>query len=127
MYDRAKSAPKERASPLHTEAADTGEAPQPARAAEPRRVRRGRWWRGLTGSLAAGLVLLALAVAGAQVAGWGSAGTGPGAGWVTGHLAAAVLALVAQRFADRGRGLPAATAGATVLVLTGAVLWLFWW
>ncbi|PRX44221.1 hypothetical protein B0I33_11299 [Prauserella shujinwangii] len=96
-------------------------------AAEPRRVRRGRWWRALTGSLAAGLAVVALVLLGAQIAGWLSGWAGPGGVPVAGHLIGAVLALAAQRVADRARGPAAAAAAAGVLGVTGAVLWLFWW
>ncbi|EHR49264.1 hypothetical protein SacmaDRAFT_0971 [Saccharomonospora marina XMU15] len=88
---------------------------------------RFRWWRALTGSLAAGLALLALAVLAAEVFGWASGGKGPGAPAVAGHAVGAVLALVAQAVADRSRGRTAALAGLAVVALVAAVLWLFWW
>ncbi|NIJ13944.1 hypothetical protein FHU38_004288 [Saccharomonospora amisosensis] len=89
--------------------------------------RPSRWWRVLTGSLAAGLALLALAVLAAEVFGWASGAAGPGALAVTGQVAGAVLALVAQGVADRARGRTAALAGLAVVALAAAVLWLFWW
>lgn len=89
--------------------------------------RTGRWWRGLTGSLAAGLVALLLLVLGAQVAGWVNGSEGPGMLPVAGHVAGAALALVAQRFADRHEGRTAGVAGAGVVAVAVAVLWLFWW
>ncbi|WP_216214279.1 hypothetical protein [Amycolatopsis aidingensis] len=87
----------------------------------------GRWWRGLTGSLAAGLVLLAVGVLGAQILGWASGSSGPGVLATGGHLLAAVLALLAQRVADRGSGRAAGLAALAVLLLVVAPLWLFWW
>ncbi|SFB51471.1 hypothetical protein SAMN05216266_115100 [Amycolatopsis marina] len=92
-----------------------------------RRTRRGRWWRGLTGSLVAGLVVLAVIVLGAQIAGLVSASEGPGPFMVVGHVVGAALAVVAQRIADRAHGGPAALAAAAVLLLAFTTLWLFWW
>lgn len=110
-----------------SELANEPKKPNEAGRAEPRRVRRGRWWRGLTGSLAAGLAVLALGVLVAQIVAWSAGGSGPGGLTVTGHVVAAVLVLVAQRIADRRLGRPAALAAVAVLALTGAVLWFFWW
>ncbi|SFQ18309.1 hypothetical protein SAMN05421810_10576 [Amycolatopsis arida] len=93
--------------------------------AEPRPARR--WWRGLTGALAAGLALLAVGVLVAQVIAWAGGYAGPGALPVVGHCVAAALALAAQYVADRRRGTPAGAAGATVALLTLLTLTLFWW
>ncbi|GAB3482043.1 hypothetical protein [Amycolatopsis cihanbeyliensis] len=87
----------------------------------------GRWWRGLTGSLAAGLAVLAVGVLGAQVLGWASASSGPGAFMTCGHLLAAGLAILAQRVVDRGTGRLAGLAALAVVLLVVAPLWLFWW
>jgi hypothetical protein len=46
---------------------------------------------------------------------------------VLGHLGAAVLAVVTQRFADRKAGWVAAVSVLGVVAVTGAALWLFWW
>ncbi|MEU4521143.1 hypothetical protein AB0F52_20850 [Amycolatopsis sp. NPDC024027] len=87
---------------------------------------RGRWWRGFTGSLAAGLTVLAigvLAVAGICLF---TGAPGPGATLLVGHPVAAVLALLAQRVADRRTGPPAAGAGVAVVLFTVSALTLFW-
>ena len=95
--------------------------------ADRERPPRGRWWRGLTGSLAAGLAGLAVIVLGAGLLCSFLGAPGPGVWLLVGHPVAAVLALVAQRFADRGEGRAAGAAGAVVVVLVLAALWLFWW
>nr|WP_143169007.1 hypothetical protein [Amycolatopsis australiensis] len=98
---------------------DTPEPDAPAK-------KRGRWWRGFTGSLAAGLAVLAagvLVVAGIDLY---TGAPGPGAVLLIGHPLAAVLALLAQRVADRRNGLPAAGAGAAVVLFTASALTLFW-
>ncbi|WP_370946840.1 hypothetical protein AB5J62_04485 [Amycolatopsis sp. cg5] len=87
----------------------------------------GRWWRGLSGSVAAGLVLLALGVACSGVLSVFTEVNGPGAFSLFGHLIAAVLALLAQRYADTHRGRPAALAALSVLAITVVAVWLFWW
>jgi hypothetical protein len=87
----------------------------------------GAMWRGLTGALAAGLVLLALGVLGVQIYAYTQHLPGPGGVAVTGHLVAAVLAVVCQRIADRSSGWRSALGVLAVLVITSATLWLFWW
>lgn len=87
----------------------------------------GAMWRGLTGALAAGLVLLALGVLGVQIYAYTQHLPGPGGVAVTGHLVAAVLAVVCQRNADRSSGWRSALGVLAVLVITSATLWLFWW
>lgn len=87
----------------------------------------GRWWRGLSGSVAAGLVLLALGVTCSGVLSLFTEINGPGAFSLFGHLVAAGLALLAQRYADRHCGAPAAAAALSVLVITVVAVWLFWW
>lgn len=83
--------------------------------------------RGLSGVLSAGLVALALTVSLAQ---WlaGSAGDpGPGSVVVTGHVLAALAAVVLQLAVDRFRGRIATLAAWSVMVLAAAVLWFGWW
>lgn len=115
-----------------TDARDTRAVPRHAaeRTGETPVVRPGlalRALRGFTGVLAGGLVALAVAVSVAQ---WLIASSGrPGLGTavVTGHVIAALGAVVLQLVADRGRGAPAALACLAVLVVAAATLWLGWW
>ncbi|WP_181320286.1 hypothetical protein [Saccharothrix carnea] len=89
--------------------------------------RLARLWRGVSGALAVGLVLLALAMIGVQV----YAGTrdlpGPGFDVVVGHVVAAAAAVVAQVVADRRRGWVVALCGLAVVLLVASTLWFFWW
>jgi hypothetical protein len=98
-----------------------------AEVAPPKPPRRRALWRGLTGSLAYGLVLLAVGFGVAAIVVRAQAMPGPGAFALTAHAVAALVALIAQRIADRSAGLRAGVAGMVVVVLAGAVLWLFWW
>ncbi|MGW5722211.1 hypothetical protein ACWEVP_38980 [Amycolatopsis sp. NPDC003865] len=120
----AQTVPQERVDPERIEPADSddADAEEPA----PPVKARGRWWRGFTGSLAAGLVVLAvgvLAVAGIDL---GTGAPGPGPALLIGHPVAAALALVAQRVADRRNGAPAAGAGLAVVLFAVSALTLFW-
>jgi hypothetical protein len=86
-----------------------------------------RVWRGASGAVAVGLVLLALAMIGVQI----YAGTrdlpGPGLDVVIGHVALAAAAVTAQVIADRGTRWVAAACGLAVIVVGAATLWFFWW
>lgn len=86
-----------------------------------------RLLRGLSGSLTAGLCVLALVVIGAQVVGgrWGF--PGPGAESVIVHVSGAVAALVVQWFVDRRSGPIAPAGSALVTMIVVAVLWTQWW
>jgi hypothetical protein len=86
-----------------------------------------RMWRGISGTFAAGLVLLALAMLGIQIYAMGR--DLPGAGWdvVAGHWLTAVIAVVAQRYADRKKGWLSALFSLVVLVVGLGALWIFWW
>nr|WP_167121650.1 hypothetical protein [Amycolatopsis viridis] len=86
-----------------------------------------RWWRGFTGSLAAGLVALAVVVLGAGLLCTFLGVPGPGAVPMIAHPVAAVLALLAQRPADRRDGPVAGVAGVAVLAIVAVALWTFWW
>ncbi|MFE0028654.1 hypothetical protein [Amycolatopsis sp. NPDC059021] len=86
----------------------------------------GRWWRGLTGSLAAGLVVLALGVLAVAGVCLFTGAPGPAVPMLIGHPVAAVLALLGQRVADRRNGLVAGLAGLGVLAFAVATLILFW-
>jgi len=89
--------------------------------------RRGGLWRELSGALAIGVSVLAVVVVVFQVLAWVRDMPGPGVWMVLGHLGAAVLAVVVQRFADRYSGWTAAAATLGVVAVTGATLWFFWW
>jgi predicted lipid-binding transport protein (Tim44 family) len=111
----ARSAePTERAEPVEP----------PIAVQQPARVRR---WRGLTGSLAVGLAVLAVVVLGAGVFGLFTGAPGPGVASLVAHPVAAVLALVAQYFADRRRGRVAGFAALAIVAIAVATLWFFWW
>ncbi|MEU6643689.1 hypothetical protein ABZ863_14210 [Saccharomonospora sp. NPDC046836] len=90
-------------------------------------ARSGRWWRGLTGSLAMGLAVLAVIFVGGELIALARGTEGPGALPVFGHVAGAALALGAQVVVDRRRGPAAGVAAAVVLLVIAAVLWFFWW
>lgn len=87
---------------------------------------RGRWWRGFTGSLAAGLAVLAVGVLVVGGIDLRTGSPGPGPVLLVGHPLAAVLALLAQRVADRRNGAPAVGAGLAVVLFTVSALALFW-
>jgi hypothetical protein len=84
-------------------------------------------WRELSGALAVGMSVLAVVVVVFQVLAWGGGIPGPGTGTVLGHVGAAVLAVVVQRFADRLAGWAAVVSVLGVVAVSGAALWLFWW
>ncbi|HJQ46260.1 MAG TPA: hypothetical protein VJ870_08050 [Amycolatopsis sp.] len=91
------------------------------------RSRLSRLWRGCTGSLAAGLTVLAVVVLGAAVVCAIRNVPGPTTAALIGHPTAAVVALGAQRVADTRRGKLAGLAGVVVCVAVALALWLFWW
>ncbi|WP_329051833.1 hypothetical protein OG738_05745 [Amycolatopsis sp. NBC_01488] len=114
----AQTVPQERVEPERLEPA----AEEPTKPSKP----GGRWWRGFTGSLAAGLTVLTigvLVVAGIDLY---TGAPGPGPVLLIGHPVAAALALLAQRVADRRNGVPAAGAGLAVVLFTASALTLFW-
>ncbi|MBB1157495.1 MULTISPECIES: hypothetical protein [Amycolatopsis] len=92
-----------------------------------RRKPRGRWWRGFTGSVAAGLAVLAIGVLVVGVLCLVNGAPGPGPLKLAGHPVAAVIALVLQRVADRRAGKAAVGAGVGVLVVAGVAFSLLWW
>ncbi|HEX6353975.1 hypothetical protein [Actinophytocola sp.] len=104
----------------------TVELPMTPRA-EPAPRHRGGPWRELSGALAVGMSVLAVVVIVFQVLAWGRDVPGPGLWTVIGHVAAAALAVVVQRFADRLTGWPAAASVLGVVAVSGTALWLFWW
>lgn len=93
----------------------------------PRRVRLGALLRGLSGSVAAAVVLLAVVVIAAQLLAASESWAGPGWLAVGGHVLAAVFAVLLQRFADHRTGAAAWAAGLSVFAVAFAALWLWWW
>jgi hypothetical protein len=89
--------------------------------------RRSRFWPEVSGALAIGLCVLAVVVLGFQVVAWVRDTPGPGLPTVGGHVLAAAVAVVVQRFADRLRGWRGAAAVGAVLVVAAVTLWIFWW
>lgn len=83
--------------------------------------------RGLSGVLAGGLVVLAIALCVAQGLAGTSGRPGPGLATVAGHVVAALAAVVLQLAADRSQGCTAALAAWSVLLIAAAVLWFAWW
>ncbi|WP_310970775.1 MULTISPECIES: hypothetical protein [unclassified Amycolatopsis] len=121
----APTEPQERVEPERVEPVEPSpEADEraPAKAAKD----RGRWWRGFTGSLAAGLAVLAAGVLAVGIICLFTGAPGPGATLLIGHPIAAVLALLAQRVADRRNGPPAVGAGLAVVLFTVSAITMFW-
>ncbi|MQA61069.1 MAG: hypothetical protein GEU86_06160 [Actinophytocola sp.] len=93
----------------------------------PRRLGAGaRLLRGVAGTLAAGLVLLAVVLLGVEMFGSDLGVRGPGTMMVLAHVLAAALALGAVIVADRVRGLLAAVTLLGALAVAGFTLWAFW-
>jgi hypothetical protein len=83
--------------------------------------------RALSGSVAAGLVVLTALVVAAAVIGGDRGFPGPGTASIAWHVVACVAALVLQRVADhRARGV-SFLGSVGVLVVAGALLWTQWW
>lgn len=99
----------------------TVELPQPP----PRR--KLKFPREITGALAAGMVLLAVAVVLAQGYALVRGTPGPGFFMVAGHVGAGALCLACQRMLDRRTGRATILPGALLIVVAAATLWLFWW
>jgi hypothetical protein len=107
--------------------ATTVELVKPSDSARREPAYRGGLWRELSGALAVGMSVLAVVVIVFQVLAWGRDVPGPGAWTVFGHIAAAALAIVVQRFADRLTGWAAAASVLGVVAVSGVALWFFWW
>ena len=114
-----------RVEPERIEPADAAQEAEAEVDTAPAKV-RGRWWRGLTGSLAAGLAVLAVGVLVVGAICLYTGVPGPGATMLIGHPVAAVLALLAQRVADRRNGPPAVGAGVAVVLFAVSALTMFW-
>ena len=90
------------------------------------RARRVGALRTLSGVLAAGMVALVGGLVVAWVVALREGSPGPGVGTLLVHAATAVVAVVAQVFADRTPGPRGALAATGVIVAVGAVLILEW-
>lgn len=95
--------------------------------AQRRRTTFGRRWRGCTGSLAAGLAAFALFVLVVKLVSALLGAPGPKPASLIAHPLAAILALAAQRVADRRDGWLAGVAGAVVVIDVVLLLVFFWW
>lgn len=85
------------------------------------------FFRGLSGLLTAGIVVLTLVVVGAAVMGARQDFPGPGAQSIGWHIAAVVVAVIAQRTADRRGGVVSFVAALVVIAVTIGLLWSQWW
>jgi hypothetical protein len=83
--------------------------------------------RAFTGSLAAGLLVLALGLAGMQYWANSLGQPGPGVPNVLGHIVAALAALVLQMIADRRRDLVGGLSAVAVPVIVVGAIWMWWW
>jgi hypothetical protein len=87
-------------------------------------LRMVRWFTGL---LAGGLVVLAGVVIASAVIGDDRGLAGPGGVSIGGHIVAAVVAVAAQIYADRKRGLASFAGSVVVLATSGLLFWTQWW
>ncbi len=83
--------------------------------------------RALSGTVAAGTVLLALVVIGAAFIGGRRGFPGPGGESMIWHIAVAVVAVGAQLLSDRRRGMAAISGSAVVFLASGILIWTQWW
>lgn len=86
-----------------------------------------RGLRALSGAVAAGVVVVMLFVVGAAYLSGDRGFPGPGRTSLVVHGVAALAVVVGQRFADRTRGMAAASASVAIFVIAGLVLWSQWW
>ncbi len=108
--------------------ADAGDRGGPGAGGTP--VRPGRLvrtMRALSGSVAAGVVLLAAGIIVVSIMSGRRGIPGPGAESLIVHLFACAAAVLLQRFADRARGAAAVLCSLGVFCVAGAVLWTQWW
>lgn len=84
-------------------------------------------FRGLSGIVAGGTVVLAVTVAGAAGIGARRGFPGPGSESVTWHVAAALAVVAAQIYADRRQGFAAFFGCLVVFGIAGYLLWAQWW
>ncbi|WP_245649827.1 hypothetical protein [Nocardia shimofusensis] len=83
--------------------------------------------RALSGTVAAGTVVLALVVIGAAFIGARRGFPGPGGESVLWHIAIAATVIGAQLFSDRSRGMAALVGSAAVFLASGILIWTQWW
>ncbi len=83
--------------------------------------------RGLSGVVAAGMVVLTLVVAGSAVVGGLRGYPGPGMRMVAWHVGLSAVAVTAQVFTDRRRALPAFFGALVVFGAAGYLLVTQWW
>lgn len=86
-----------------------------------------RGLRALSGTVAAGIVVLTVVVIASAYLGGNRGFPGPGTTSITAHIVASVVALAAQIFCDRRRGVAAIAASVVVLVTAGVLLVTQWW
>jgi hypothetical protein len=89
-------------------------------------TRAGRLLRGLSGLLAGGLVVLAVALGVAWYVADQSGSSGPGVQTLVWHAVSAVAAVLAQRYADRHRDMGGVLAACAVIVIAAALLTVEW-
>lgn len=86
----------------------------------------GGFWRGIAGAVAAGLMLLALALFAVTMFAPELGVRGPGAEVLAGHSVAAVFAVAGAILADRTRGLLAFIGMVGAIAIATITLWWFW-
>lgn len=86
-----------------------------------------RWLLGLSGSVAAGLIVLTVVVAVAEYLGEGHGFPGPGRTSLVSHIVASVVALIAQLWADRRAGIASAFGAFVVFAIAAGIFWTQWW
>lgn len=89
--------------------------------------RAGSAFRGLTGALAVGSLLLALVLVAVQFWATGQGQEGPGLAAVIAQLVASLVALALQAVADRRRDAQGGLAAFAALVVVIGSLWFWWW
>lgn len=105
-------------------AVDAETAVRPRWAAGARLVRVAR---GLGGVVSGGVIVLMLVVVGSAILGQRADFPGPGVESIGWHVAAAVVAVSLQRFADRRAGLSVWIASAVTTAIAALLLWTQWW
>lgn len=86
-----------------------------------------RLLRGVSGAVAAGVVVLTLVVLGTAVLAGRRGFPGPGGESLAWHIGLAVVVVAAQVFADRKRGFAAFGGALVVFAAAGWLLWSQWW